>query len=112
MLLDPAEQEFDLPAHFVEAGNLDGGAGQIVGEKGEDGTIVALHPYATHRDRKLGITLACEPHLSIIDDRKPIGLALLEWSPENHRIEHVVHIAGDKRDDRRHGMDITGLSAV
>src|ERR1700690_1576854 len=33
MLLDPAEQQFDLPAAFVEGCDLDGRAGKIVGEK-------------------------------------------------------------------------------
>jgi hypothetical protein len=41
MLFDPAEQEFDLPASFVERGDVVGGTLHVVGEK-DDGVVGAL----------------------------------------------------------------------
>ena len=34
MLLDPAEEELDLPAGLVEGGDFDGGALHVVGDEG------------------------------------------------------------------------------
>ena len=42
MLLDPAEQELDLPAPLVELADLDGGARQVIGQKGDAVAFVAL----------------------------------------------------------------------
>ena len=42
VLLDPAEQQLDLPARLVEGGDLEGGALEIVGEQGELAAVVAV----------------------------------------------------------------------
>src|SRR5215813_5071013 len=54
MLLDPAEQQFDLPSALVERGDLHGRALKIIGEQGDDAALVAPHPDAPQRDRQPG----------------------------------------------------------
>src|SRR6266851_1005611 len=50
MLLEPAEQQLDLPACLVEAADLDGRALEVVGEEGDLGSVVAPQANAAHRD--------------------------------------------------------------
>ncbi len=52
MLLDPAEQKFDLPAAFVEGGDLDRRPLEIVGEESDRSTLVALDANTSQRDRQ------------------------------------------------------------
>jgi hypothetical protein len=52
MLLDPAEQQFDLPAGFVKRGDLDRRAFQIVSDEGEFCAVIAPEADAAHRNRK------------------------------------------------------------
>src|ERR1700730_16057210 len=44
VLLDPPEQQLDLPACLVEAADLDGRALEVVGEEGDLGSIIAPPP--------------------------------------------------------------------
>src|SRR5258708_29219541 len=53
MLLDPSEQQLDLPAPLVEAADLDGGSLEVVGQEGDPGSIVALETNAAHRNGEL-----------------------------------------------------------
>ena len=57
MLLDPAKQQFDLPAALVEGGDFDGGARQIVGDECERSAFVAF--------RRLSSVLAGQPNSSV-----------------------------------------------
>src|SRR5882757_9679051 len=77
MLLDPAEQEFDLPAPLVEGRNLNCGAFEIVGDKSNRSAHVTFDLDASQRDRQLGIALAGEYDVGIGDDSEAVadGLA-------------------------------------
>src|SRR5258705_3176510 len=68
MLLDPAEQQFNLPAPLVEGRNLDCGAFEIVGDEGDGPALITLDLDASQRDRQLGIALAGEHDIIISDD--------------------------------------------
>src|SRR5713226_1734826 len=77
MLLDPAEQEFDLPATLVEGSNLNGCAVEIVGDESDRPAVVTFHLDASQRDRQFGIALAGEHDIGVVDDFKTVadGLA-------------------------------------
>src|SRR5258708_11488007 len=81
MLLDPAEQQFDLPAGFVKRGDLDRRAFQIVSDEGEFCAVIAPEADAAHRNRKPRIARADELHLGIVDDREALRFCFSEWSP-------------------------------
>src|SRR5580658_4767374 len=81
MLLDPAKQQFDLPALFVECRDFDGGALKVVGEKRDLCALVAPDANAAHGNEKLGIAFADEPDLGIVDDGKAVALAFPERQP-------------------------------
>src|SRR6266446_1877765 len=81
MLLDPAEQQLDLPARLVEAGDVDGGALEVVGQQSELGSVVAPQANAAHRDGELGIALAHQLDLGIVEDGEAVALGLLDWPP-------------------------------
>src|SRR5258705_13084258 len=68
MLLDPAEQQFNLPAPLVNVRNLDCGAFEIVGDEGDGPALITLDLDASQRDRQLGIALAGEHDIIISDD--------------------------------------------
>src|SRR5215470_7426758 len=78
MLLDPAEQQFDLPTGLVEDGNLDCAADQIVGQKRDHTTLLSSELDAAQRDRQSGVTLADELDLVIGEDLKAVSLALTQ----------------------------------
>jgi hypothetical protein len=40
MLLDPAEEQLDLPAFAVEGGDLEGGAVEVVGQQDDEAAVV------------------------------------------------------------------------
>src|ERR1700681_3293591 len=63
MLLDPAEQQLDLPAALVERRNLDRRAFEIVGDESDRSASVAFDLDASQRDRQLGIALAGEHNI-------------------------------------------------
>jgi len=73
MLLDPSEQQFDLPAALVERRDLDRGALKIVGEQCYRSTLVALEANASQRHRQPRIALAGELHLGIVDDPEAVA---------------------------------------
>ena len=81
MLLDPAEQQFDLPAGFVKLGNIDRRTFQIVGDEGQFCAVVAPETDAAHRNRKPGIASADELHLGIVDNREAIPLSFPQRPP-------------------------------
>src|SRR5665647_1180278 len=76
MLLDPAEQELDLPAALVEGRNLDRRAFEIVGDESDRPAFVALDLDTSQRDRQLGIALAGKHDVGIGDDSEAIADAL------------------------------------
>src|SRR4030081_2954949 len=76
MLLDPAEQEFDLPAALVEGRNLDCRAFEIVGDESNRPAFVALHLDASQWDRQLGIAFAGEHDVGIGDDSEAVAYLL------------------------------------
>src|SRR5882757_9192540 len=77
MLLDPAEQEFNLPATFIESRNLDCRAFEIIGDESNHSAFGTLDPDAPQWNRQTGIALAGEHDIGIVDDFKAVadGLA-------------------------------------
>ena len=45
VLLDPFEQQLDLPAFFVKGGDLAGRAGQVIGDQDERGFVFTFDQY-------------------------------------------------------------------
>ena len=76
MLLDPAEQELDLPAALVEGRNLDRRAFEIVGDEGDHSTFVTSDLDASQWDRQLGVALTGEHDFGIVDDAEAVTLLL------------------------------------
>src|SRR3977135_3017069 len=76
MLLDPAEQQFNLPAPLVEGRNLDCGAFEIVGDEGDGPALITFDLDASQRDRQLGIALAGEHDIIIGDDSEAVAYDL------------------------------------
>src|SRR5882762_7100814 len=77
MLLDPAEQEFNLPAPFIESRNLDCRAFEIIGDESNHSAFGTLDPDAPQWNRQTGIAFAGEHDIGIVDDFKAVadGLA-------------------------------------
>src|SRR5215475_6440691 len=96
MLLDPAEQQFDLPSALVERGDLHGRALKIIGEQGDAAAFVAPHPDAPQRDRQPGVTLADEADLSVIDDGEAVAGPLAHGTIAGGAQTHVGLRAGDE----------------
>src|SRR5215475_10581373 len=96
MLLDPAEQQFDLPSALVERGDLHGRALKIIGEQGDAAAFVAPHPDAPQRDRQPGVTLADEADLSVIDDGEAVAGPLAHGTIAGGAQAHVGLQAGDE----------------
>src|SRR6267154_4082549 len=98
MLLDPSEQQLDLPAPLVEAADLDGGALEVVGEEGDLGSVVALETNAAHRDGELGVTFADQLDLGIVEDGEATALGLADGPPalgaKARALLHAGHEAG------------------
>lgn len=80
MLLDPTEQEFDLPSRLIEAGDLDCRALEIVADEGDGFTGVWLESDAAQRDIELGIAFAGKLDLGIIDDAEALAGAFADIS--------------------------------
>src|SRR5882724_10009699 len=78
MLLDPAEQQFNLPAPLVEGRNLDCGAFEIVGDEGDGPALITFDLDASQRDRQLGIALAGEHDIIIGDDSEAVAYGLAQ----------------------------------
>ena len=76
MLLDPAEQEFDLPSALVEGCNLNCRAFEIVGDESDRPAFVTFDLDASQWDRQTGIALAGERYIGIGDDLEPIATGL------------------------------------
>jgi len=57
MLFDPFEEEFDLPASFVELGDVDCGQGEIVGE--EDVSLVGFEVSVDDSAHGLWVIVSC-----------------------------------------------------
>src|SRR5712691_8594426 len=98
MLLDPSEQQLDLPAPLVEAADLDGGALEVVGEEGDLGSVVALETNAAHRDGELGIAFADQLDLGIVEDGEATAPGLADGPPalgaKACALLHAGHEAG------------------
>src|SRR3974390_799189 len=72
MLLNPAEQQFYLPAALVEGRNLDRGAGEVIGDESDRPTLVAFDPNTSQRDRQPRVSLAGERDLCVVDDPEAV----------------------------------------
>src|SRR5215467_3971776 len=96
MLLDPTEQEFDLPAAFVEGSDLDGGASQVIGDERDRPTLVAPQPNAPQRNRQPSIAFARELDLGIVDDGEAIANDRVARAPVGGAQAHVHFGAGDE----------------
>jgi hypothetical protein len=73
MLFDPSEHQFDLPPAFLEGGDLNCGAGKIVGAERQHAAVLAPDLDAAQRDRQPGVALAGEHDLVIGDDLEAIA---------------------------------------
>src|SRR6202035_1503386 len=60
MLLDPAKQQFDLPALAVERGDLAGRPAQVVGQQGEQTAILSAQDDPAQSDGQAGALLRGE----------------------------------------------------
>src|SRR5207302_5409379 len=65
MLLDPTEQQFDLPAALVEGGDLDRRAGEIVCHERDHSSLLAPDLDPPQGDGQLRVTLAGEDDLIV-----------------------------------------------
>ncbi len=100
MLLDPAEQQFDLPAALVESRNLDCGAFEIIGDESYCSAFVTPDLDASQRDRQAGIALAGEHDIGIGDDSEAVADGLTHIPGLRHA-QARVHL--DARDEERAG---------
>lgn len=89
MLLDPTEQELDLPAAFVEGGDLGGRAHEVVCEKRDRVAAVTLHDQPPQPERQLGISLAGKAHLGIFGDDEAVASRSLQATPAKRFEPHV-----------------------
>src|SRR5215470_7962290 len=80
MLLDPAEQQFDLPAALVECRDLDRRAAHIVGDEGDEAALVTPHSDAPQGHCQAGIAPAGEYDFTIVNDAEALALALTQWA--------------------------------
>src|ERR1700688_718802 len=78
MLLDPAEQEFDLPAALIESCNLDCRAFEIIGDESDHSAFVTPDLDASQWDRQTGIALAGERYIGIGDDSEAVAFGLAQ----------------------------------
>ncbi len=78
MLLDPTEQQFYLPAALIERGDLDCGAIEIVGEKGDHAALTAPDLDPAQRDRQPRIALAGELDFVVGEDLEAIAVTLAQ----------------------------------
>ncbi len=74
MLFDPAKQQLDLPPGFVEGGDVDGGALQVIGQQGDGFAVGSLDHEAAQPHRQCRIALAGEAHLSVAEHGETIAL--------------------------------------
>src|SRR6266852_50735 len=100
MLLDPAEQEFNLPAPLVEGRNLNCGAFEIVGDKSNRSAHVTFDLDASQRDRQLGTALAGKHDIGVGDDSEAVAY-LLAHVPGLRHAQARVHL--DARDEESLG---------
>jgi len=92
MLLDPTEQQLDLPAALVERGDLDCATGQIVGDERHDPTLVTPDPDAPqrHRQPRPRMAFADAHDLAVVEDAKAVSLALAQ-RPASGGAQAAVH---------------------
>jgi len=96
MLLDPAKQKLDLPSGFVEAGDLDSGAFEVIGDEGHGLAGVRLEANAAQRDIEFGIAFAGELDLGIVDDAEAVAEELVDRSGSSGSEPHAGLRAGDE----------------
>src|SRR5215475_12137008 len=96
MLLDPAEQQFDLPAALVECRDLDRRAAHIVGDEGDEAALVTPHSDAPQGYCQAGIAPTGEHDLTIVDDAEAVALAFAQWAAFDGAQAAVHFCAGDE----------------
>src|SRR5262249_6560979 len=96
MLLNPSEQQLDLPSGLVEVGNRDSGTCKVVGDEGENLPVVSLKAYPAHRDTQFGVALSDKPHLGIADDFESVAFGFPTRPPADKLVGGVGFLAGDK----------------
>ena len=100
VLLDPAEQELDLPARLVGGGKLSGAAGLIIGEDVEDLAGVGLDGDSAQEDWQLGIAFAGECHLAVGLDGEAVTPGVCERTQAHGLPAHVDLGPGDEERPR------------
>src|SRR6266446_9064860 len=78
MLLDPPEQQLDLPAFAIERGDTPGRALQIVAQDGEQTTILAPQHDAAQRDRQAQALLRGQFDHAVAFDRGGLPVVLAD----------------------------------
>src|SRR5205085_3943170 len=96
MLLDPAEQQLDLPARLVEQRNLDRRAGHLVGQDDNRLAVPALDFDAPQRHGQDAVALAGPGDRAIRKDPKPLALDLSQGALFNHAELDVALGPGDE----------------
>src|SRR5580704_15160167 len=75
MLLDPSEQQLDLPSGLIEGGDLDGGPRHVVGQQFEGlAALMAAHADEAQADVELGIAFADQLDLGILEHGEAIAV--------------------------------------
>src|ERR1700720_1001125 len=72
MLLDPAKQQFDLPAALVQGRDLDRRPLEIIGDERDRSTLVALDANTSQRNRQPRGALAGKRDLGVVDDPEAV----------------------------------------
>src|SRR6185312_1406178 len=96
MLLDPAKEEFDLPAALVERGDLLGRTLHVIGQKRDDAALVAPHLYAAQRYRELAAALADQADFGVFKDEEAIAARLADRPLAHAAQPHVGLGSGDE----------------
>ena len=114
VLLDPAEEQFDLPAGFVAGGEANGGAADIVADDVEDISAVLIvraglcaglgfiagdiapDGDAAQGHVELGLAVDVARDHAIGEHGEAVALCHVEWSVGKHLDGHVCFRSGDE----------------
>lgn len=89
MLFDPAKQKLDLPSGLVEGGDVDGGALEVIGQKGDSFAVGSLDPEPAQSDWQNQIALAGEAHLTVLEHGETIALRARDGALANDVEAHL-----------------------
>src|SRR5262249_44796438 len=97
VLLDPAEEQLNLPAALVQGSDLHRRAFEVIGQ--EINRAAALVPFqanATQAHWQFGIALAGEAHLAVFQNGEAITFGLADRTLFDHLKAHIDLGPGDE----------------